>query len=68
LPGPILTDPLLALPGGADQLIEQVIPMTRAEARVGTVEDVADAVLLLVNERSRWITGQVISVSGGVTW
>jgi len=39
----------------------------RAEARVGTVGDIADAVLLLVSEKSRWITGQYISVSGGLT-
>lgn len=44
-----------------------LVPMTRAEERVGTVEDIADAVLLLVSEKSRWITGQYISVSGGIT-
>jgi NAD(P)-dependent dehydrogenase (short-subunit alcohol dehydrogenase family) len=41
--------------------------MTRAENRVGAVEDIADAVLLLTSEKSRWITGQFISVSGGIT-
>lgn len=40
--------------------------MTRAEDRFGTVEDMADAALLIVSEKSRWITGQWISVSGGV--
>lgn len=44
-----------------------LIPMTRAEARLGTTDDVADAVLLLVSEKSRWITAQWISVSGGLT-
>lgn len=43
------------------------LAITRAEDRLGTKEDVADAVLLLVSEKSRWITGQYISVSGGVT-
>jgi NAD(P)-dependent dehydrogenase (short-subunit alcohol dehydrogenase family) len=44
-----------------------LLERTRAEDRVGTVEDIADAVLLLTSEKSRWITGQVISVSGGIT-
>ena len=43
------------------------VAMTRAEERVGTVEDVADAALLIVSEKSRWITAQFISVSGGIT-
>lgn len=40
---------------------------TRAANRLGSVEDLADATLLLVSEKSRWITAQFISVSGGVT-
>jgi NAD(P)-dependent dehydrogenase (short-subunit alcohol dehydrogenase family) len=50
-----------------EKMHEPLIPMTRAEERIGTVEDIGDAVLLLCNEKSRWITGQVISVSGGIT-
>ncbi|KAK2604262.1 hypothetical protein N8I77_007206 [Diaporthe amygdali] len=42
------------------------VDMTRAEARTGTVDDIADAVLLLVSGLSRWITAQFISVSGGI--
>lgn len=41
--------------------------MTRVEDRVGTMEDVTEAVLFLASEKSRWITGQYISVSGGIT-
>lgn len=41
--------------------------VTRVEERVGTVNDIADAVLLLCSEKSRWISGQHISVSGGIT-
>lgn len=44
-----------------------LLGLTRAEGRIGTVEDIADAVLLLCREESRWITGQVISASGGIT-
>jgi NAD(P)-dependent dehydrogenase (short-subunit alcohol dehydrogenase family) len=40
---------------------------TRAANRLGAVEDLADATLLLVSEKSRWITAQFISVSGGIT-
>ncbi len=46
---------------------DYLVSLTRAEERVGTVEDIADAVLLLVQEKSRWITGQYISLSGGIT-
>ncbi|KAJ5126571.1 hypothetical protein N7448_007350 [Penicillium atrosanguineum] len=64
-PGPVDTD---ALPKEQAEIINRtLVPMTRAEERVGTTHDIADAVLLLVSEKSRWITGQVISVSGGIT-
>lgn len=64
-PGPVDTD---ALPREqAERINQTLVPMTRAEERVGTTDDIADAVLLLVSEKSRWITGQVISVSGGIT-
>jgi NAD(P)-dependent dehydrogenase (short-subunit alcohol dehydrogenase family) len=43
-----------------------LVSRTRAAERVTMVEDVADAVLLLTSEKSRWITGQFISASGGI--
>ncbi len=65
-PGPVLTD---LYPKGHEQaLMETEIALTRAENRAGTTADIGDAVLLIVNEKSRWITGQYISVSGGVTY
>ncbi len=51
----------------AAALTSMLVSMTRAEERPGTVEDIADAVLLLASEKSRWITGQFVSVSGGIT-
>jgi 3-oxoacyl-[acyl-carrier protein] reductase len=33
---------------------------------IGTQEDVADAVVFLVSDASRYITGQVIQVDGGM--
>lgn len=44
-----------------------MLKATRADRRIGTTQDIADAVLLVVQERARWITGQFIDVSGGVT-
>jgi NAD(P)-dependent dehydrogenase (short-subunit alcohol dehydrogenase family) len=65
-PGPVPTD--VALPGPiADAVHGALIPLTRAEARTGTVEDIADVVLLLASDKSRWLTGQFISASGGIT-
>ncbi|KAJ5099980.1 hypothetical protein N7532_006981 [Penicillium argentinense] len=63
-PGPVSTE---ALPKEQAEAIDRaMLPMTRAEERVGTTQDIADAVLLLVSEKSRWVTGQFISASGGV--
>ncbi|UKZ83029.1 hypothetical protein TrVFT333_010830 [Trichoderma virens FT-333] len=64
-PGPVETDNLPDTPESAP-MKNYLLSMTRSENRVGTVEDIADAVLLLSSEKSRWITGQFISVSGGI--
>ncbi|SPO01859.1 related to 3-oxoacyl-[acyl-carrier-protein] reductase [Cephalotrichum gorgonifer] len=63
-PGPVLTD--IYPEGRAEELMAAEIAITRAEDRAGTPADIGDAVLLLVNEKSRWITGQYIGVNGGV--
>ncbi|KAF5658048.1 3-oxoacyl-reductase [Fusarium circinatum] len=58
-PGPVFTD---AIPTAiADEFQRPSIEMTRAANRAGTAKDIADAVLLLVSEKARWITGQYIS-------
>ncbi|KAH6867393.1 hypothetical protein B0T10DRAFT_419865 [Thelonectria olida] len=64
-PGPVLTDSLPPVPQ-VEPIKDYLLSLTRLEERVGTVEDIADAVLLLTSEKSRWITGQFISVSGGI--
>lgn len=64
-PGPVLTD--LVPKEHADAMMQPQIDMTKAAHRAGTPADIGDAVLLLVNEKARWITAQSISVSGGVT-
>lgn len=40
---------------------------TRLEDRYGTIEDIGDAVLLLVSDHARWISGQYIGTNGGLT-
>lgn len=52
---------LLATPGVADLLAQHT-----ALGRIGRPADIADAVGFLASEDARWITGQVIDVSGGV--
>ncbi|KAJ5101178.1 gluconate 5-dehydrogenase [Penicillium angulare] len=45
---------------------EPTIQNTPAAPRVGEVDDIAQAVAFLCEEGSRWVTGSVISVSGGL--
>ncbi|KAL4914507.1 hypothetical protein BDW62DRAFT_204523 [Aspergillus aurantiobrunneus] len=45
---------------------EPVVRGTPAAPRVAEVQDVADVVGFLVEERSRWVTGQVLNASGGL--
>ncbi|VUC37410.1 unnamed protein product [Clonostachys rosea] len=64
-PGSVKTDVFPADPN--HPAVQAFIDLTRAEARAGNVEDIADVALLLASEKSRWLTGQYISASGGVT-
>ncbi|KAF2452951.1 dehydrogenase with different specificitie [Lineolata rhizophorae] len=61
-PGPVESDMLDELP---QDLIQWQKNRTPIGHRVGTVEDIGDVVVWLAEERSRWITGQSISASGG---
>jgi enoyl-[acyl-carrier protein] reductase III len=47
-----------------DNMIKHVIERTPA-GRIGTPEDIADVVALLVGPEARWIHGQVIVADGG---
>lgn len=70
-PGPVATDLaasfLTNADGTASDMKTGIVAQTRAENRIGTAEDLADAALLVVSEKSRWITAQYLSVSGGIT-
>ena len=61
-PGFIDTDMTSALTPDQIQSMIQQIPL----ARTGTAEEIAEAVVFLASERSRYMTGQVISVDGGM--
>ena len=63
-----MSDGYLVAPDGSPTALgRSMYEQTRAADRFGSVEDVADATLLIVSEKSRWITAQYISVSGGIT-
>jgi 2-hydroxycyclohexanecarboxyl-CoA dehydrogenase len=67
-PGPIQTDLLLGLHEGEKgkkimEAVAKMIPMKR----LGLPEDVADVVGFFVSDDSRYLTGQVLSVDGGLT-
>ena len=61
-------------PGLIDTKMTQAFPAERKHAlesqigmgRVGTPEDVADVILFLASDLSRYVTGQVIGVDGGL--
>lgn len=60
-PGPVETDMLSAMPIPADQ-IKNIIPM----GRVGKPEEIARVIRFLCSEDASYITGQVISINGGM--
>ena len=61
-PGFIDTDMTAALPEAARQALLSSIPM----ARLGAPKDVANAVAFLASDEAGYITGQVLSVDGGM--
>ncbi len=61
-PGFIETDMTEALPEKTREGLQQQIPLER----LGTVDDVANAVLFFASDLSGYITGEVLSVNGGM--
>jgi 3-oxoacyl-[acyl-carrier protein] reductase len=61
-PGYIQTSMTDAIPEKAKEELKRMIPLER----LGTPEDVAEAVLFLVSDASSYITGQVLNVNGGI--
>ena len=62
-PGPTDTPLLAAVPDKHLEAFRKAIPMRR----FARPEEIANAVVFFADERSRYITGQVLSVSGGLT-
>lgn len=61
-PGPIAGENLDAAP---PELVEPQKARTPLENRIGRPEEIAEIVGFLAEPRSGWVTGQVISASGG---
>ena len=68
-PGPTETDMLREMAAGAPDAERLVDALTRAVPmrRLGRPPDVAHAVAFLASEQAGYITGQTLSVSGGLT-
>ena len=62
-PGPTATE--LFLRGKSEQVLK-TIGSFNPHNRIGTPEEVADAIVFLCGEGSRWITGQILAVNGGM--
>jgi len=62
-PGPTETPMLMALPENHLEAFKRAIPMRR----FGKPSDVANAILFLASDKADYITGQTLSVSGGLT-
>jgi 3-oxoacyl-[acyl-carrier protein] reductase len=61
-PGPVQTELIENIP---KDIVEEQKANTPIKKGLGTVDDVAKIACWLAGEDSRWITGQVISASGG---
>jgi 3-oxoacyl-[acyl-carrier protein] reductase len=61
-PGYIMTAMTEGLPEAVKKALLEMIPMKR----MGTPEDVAQAVKFLLSDQAAYITGQVIHVNGGM--
>jgi len=62
-PGPTETPLLFAVPGDHLEAFKRAIPFRR----FGKPQEIADAILFFASSQSDYITGQVLSVSGGLT-
>jgi NAD(P)-dependent dehydrogenase (short-subunit alcohol dehydrogenase family) len=57
-----LTVPLLSMPGWEDKQVART-PL----GRIGEPEDIADVVAFLASDMGRFVTGQVLTIDGGMT-
>jgi 2-hydroxycyclohexanecarboxyl-CoA dehydrogenase len=62
-PGPTDTPLMAAVPDKVKEALTKAIPFRR----LGKPGEVADAILFFASDRASYVTGQVLSVSGGLT-
>jgi 2-hydroxycyclohexanecarboxyl-CoA dehydrogenase len=62
-PGPTDTPMFAAAPQKLREALERSIPFKR----IGRPSEIADVVLFFASRRASYVTGQVLSVSGGLT-
>ncbi|EME45560.1 hypothetical protein DOTSEDRAFT_150675 [Dothistroma septosporum NZE10] len=62
-PGPTGTE--LFLKGKPQEVID-AIGKLNPHGRIGSPEEIADAIMLLCGEQSRWVSGQVLRINGGM--
>jgi 2-hydroxycyclohexanecarboxyl-CoA dehydrogenase len=62
-PGPTDTPLMAAVPEKVTEALKKAIPFRR----LGLPDEVADAVLFFADDSASYVTGQVLSVSGGLT-
>jgi 3-oxoacyl-[acyl-carrier protein] reductase len=67
-PGPVDTEMYRAAGPVHLARMEEQNKKTPASPRCGTPEDIADVVTFLCEERSRWVTGDVICANGGMLY
>ena len=62
-PGPTDTPLMAVVPDKVKEALTKAIPFRR----LGRPQEIADAILFFASDRSTYVTGQVLSVSGGLT-
>lgn len=65
-PGPVATDMYYESTQEFIDSMKPLVESTPAEARIGEVRDIVPLVSFLCSEESRWVTGSVVSGSGGL--
>ncbi|HSW57954.1 MAG TPA: glucose 1-dehydrogenase [Dehalococcoidales bacterium] len=66
-PGPIQRTLLMEYLTGADPSMKERMPQVIPMGHVGDPEDIAEAVIYFCSDKAKFVTGQMLSVDGGMT-